>query len=224
MIALGGAHARTHAPADIFRALILERITAYGRRDADAYERLLAPDFTHVSDLGERRTRPQVRAFVTGHADMRAVYAISDLTVSVAGSLAIVSAQVSERSPDHVGALRETDIFVRRRGRWLYRSHHETAVYQPPAPVAVTDDRLADYTGRYRSPSGTVDAIEERGGKLVAGAATDSERVTLIPVGRGVFAIPGDPTLLVFVRDRTGSVVGCVWHLPSGQVTNARRF
>ena len=207
-----------------FRELVLERVTAYGRGDWAAYERLLDPDFVHVSDLGERRALGQMRAFVTAHAGSRATYAIANLHWRVQGSLAIVEAEVRERLPDHAGAWRETDIFVRHQGRWRYQLHQETAIAQPPVPVTVADDALAEYVGRYRSATGTVDVIELREGKLQAGSATDAERVALIPVGRAAFALPGDPTLLVFQRDRTGSVVGCVWHLPSGQVTNSSRF
>ena len=208
----------------VFRALLLARITAYGRGDASAYTRLLDRDFVHVSDLGARRTLGQMPAFVSAHAGSGETYSIASLHWRVEGPLAIVDAEVRERLPDHAGAWRESDVFVWRQGRWRYRLHHETAIAQSPAPVTVADDAMGDYVGRYRSDAGTVDAIELHDGKLQAGSAGGTERVALVQVGRGAFAFAGDPTLLVFVRDRSGSVVSCVWHLPSGQTTNAQRF
>lgn len=208
----------------VFRKLVLERIRAYGRGDAATYMTLLADGFVHVSDLGERRSKDQMRAYVTGHGDSPASYAISRLTWRSVGNLAIVEADVREHLPDTENALRETDILTWRDDRWLYLLHHETAVWQAPIAVAVPGDRLADYAGRYRTSTGTVDIITTNGRNLFGRTLPEIVASPLVQVGRGAFGVGADPTLVVFLRDRAGRVIGCLWHLPSGQTVLSHRI
>lgn len=208
----------------VFRKLVLERIRAYGRGDAATYLTLLADGFVHVSDLGERRSKDQMRAYVKGHGDSPASYAISRLSWRTEGNLAIVEAEVRERVPDMENALRETDILKWQDDRWLYLLHHETAVWQAPIAVAVTGDRLADYAGRYRTSTGTIDIITTNGRNLFGRTLPDVAVSPLVQVGRGAFGLRADPTLVVFLRDRAGSVTGCLWHLPSGQTVLSHRI
>ena len=206
-----------------FRQLILSRITAYGRGDVAAYTRLIDADFIHISDLGRRRTRNEMPPYVAAHGTSQATYEIVSMVWKIEGNLAIVDAELREHLPDHEGGMMETDIFVWRGNRWLYRHHNETAIAQSPRPVAVSVTILGDYVGRYRSATGITDIITASDGTLFDQLLPETARTGLIPVGRDAFALPDDPTLLVFVRDGSGSVVQCVWHLPSGQVINAPR-
>ncbi len=211
------------ASDSVFRDLILTRIRAYGRGDYLAYSRLIDPRFVHISDLGERRTRSQIRAFVSGHGDNHETYVISDLSFRVQGELAVVYAKINEHSADHDGALMETDVFVWRHGRWLYSCHQETSVFQTPKVWQVSVEKLNDYPGRYVSSGGIVDLIAVRGADLVAQAPGDAEAVVLLPVGPDAFALPNDPAVVFFIRGKTGAVTHCIWHLPSGQVTIENR-
>lgn len=206
-----------------FRRLILDRITAYGRGDVVAYTRLIDADFVHVSDLGTRRTRAEIPAYVAAHGDYHATYAIVRLTWKIAGQVAIVDAELREHLPDHDGGIMETDLFVWRGNRWRYRHHAETEIVQPLRPVAVAAAMLADYVGRYRTATGITDVITARDGRLFDATPPDPGATELTPVGRDAFAISGDPTLLVFVRDASGAVIQCLWHLPSGQLVTSTR-
>jgi hypothetical protein len=216
--------ARQASSDAVFRNLVLERIRAYGRGDVRAYMSMLADGFVHISDLGERRNRDQMRAFVGGHGDDRASYEISSLSWRREGDFAIVEAEVREHLPDSLNALRETDIFTWSGRRWLYLLHHETAIWQTPVAVSVPGDRLEEYPGRYRTSTGTVDIITLRGRTLLDRTLPSDVADPFVQVGRGAFGIADDPTLLVFLRDREGRVTGCLWHLPSGQTVLSRRI
>lgn len=208
----------------LFRKLVLERIQAYGRGDVATYMAMLADGFVHVSDLGQRRGKDQMRAFVGAHGDYHATYDIASLTWRKEGDLAIVEAEIHEHSPDTENALRETDVFTWRKHRWLYLRHHETAIWQAPVSVAVPDDRLEDYAGRYRTATGTVDVITAKGRTLLGRTLPSTVAAPFVQVARGAFGTNDDPTLVVFLRDRTGRVTGCLWHLPSGQTVISRRI
>ncbi|MBD5605369.1 MAG: nuclear transport factor 2 family protein [Candidatus Eremiobacteraeota bacterium] len=180
------ALARPAASAAVFRALILERIRAYGRGDLRVYDGMLANGFVHVSDRGERRTRSEMRAFV-GHADNHATYDVFDVSYVLDGDLAIVDAVVHERLAGSTHGLRETDVFVSHGDRWLYLRHHETAIVQPPIAAAVGDDRYDDYVGRYRSAAGAIDDITMRGGLLFDRDAPGDAPEPFVHVARGAF-------------------------------------
>jgi hypothetical protein len=208
----------------IFRKLILERIRAYGRGDVETYTAMLAKGFVHISDLGQRRTEAQMRAYVGGHADNHASYTISNLSWLMKSGLAVVDAEVHEHLPDMELAQHETDIFVLRAGRWLYLRHQETARWEAPVAVAALGDRLDDYIGRYRTTAGTIDVIALRHGRLVDQTLPDDAQEPLVHVARGAFGFSDDPTLAVFLRDTSGKVTQCLWHLPSGQTTISKRI
>jgi hypothetical protein len=206
-----------------FRQLILSRITAYGRGDVAAYTNLIDADFVHVSDLGRRRTRAEIPAFVAAHGNNHATYQIVSMTWKIEGTLAIVDAEIREHLQDHDGGIMEADIFVWRGNKWLYRHHAETAIAQSPRPVVVSATVLAEYVGSYRSTTDITDVITTSGGKLFDQMLPEVGKTELIPVGPDAFALPDDPTLLVFIRNKGGIVVQSLWHLPSGQVVNAPR-
>jgi len=218
------AFAQTHPTGSerIFHDLILERINAYGRGDVATYMRMLSDEFVHVSDRGERRTKNQLRAFVRNGAN-HASYRVSELHWRLEGELAIVDAVIHESLPFMTVGLRETDLFVWRRGRWLYLQHQESPILQPAIAVAVRGERLADYAGRYRAATGTIDDITMRNGVLYD-RMEPGDMAPLILVGRGAFGFQDDPTLAVFLRDAAGKVTDCLWHLPNGKAIVSHRI
>lgn len=226
-VALFGAAASGAEPAgEQVRGVILRRLQAYSRGDLSAYRRMLAPGFVHVSDTGQRRSGAELERFVREGRSRGVRFEVTDLHAQAAGQLVLVEAMVLEEAADMQGAFRESDVLIRQGGGLLFLRHAESAVPQPPQPTAVSGDHLPDYAGTYRSPAGTTDVISAKDGRLFgqSGQNGQSEAATpFIQVGQGAFAVPDDPTLLVFVRDRTGAVTGCIWHLPSGQVIRSVR-
>jgi hypothetical protein len=206
-----------------FRQLIETRLVALSHGDWPAYRTLLDPRFVHISDLGERRSFENMAKFVTGHAGSKVRHEVASLSMRVVGSLAIVDAEVREHMPDGEAAWRETDVFVLSGDRWRYLSHHETPIPQPAVAMAVGDDQLDDYVGDYRSSAGTEDIITAVGGTLFGQASPGEKPTAFIHVGPGAFAVAGDPSLLTFVRDRSGRVTAFLWHLASGQIAVSKR-
>ncbi len=208
----------------VFRDLIATRLAAVSLGDWAAYQRLIAPDFVHVSDLGRRRTGGELRTYIATLAGNHAKHDVASLSWRSAGSWVIVDADVREHLPDLEAAWHETDVFAARSGRWLMIHHQETPVPQPPTAEIAGGAPVADYIGRYRSASGTEDLFAVSDGKLAVRAAPGDPPTALIQVAPGVFAVAGDPQIVSFVRDRDGRVTGCVWHLLSGQVTSSKRI
>lgn len=226
LIACLAAHPATAAPAPSergFHDLIAKRLTAYSRGDWASYRQLIDPAFVHISDLGKRRTLAELQQHVASNAGSRASHDVEKVVWHVIGPIAVVDAEVHEHMPDFEAAWQETDLFVVRGGRWTYLHHQETPIPRLPQAVIVVGDQLGDYAGHYRSPAGTDDFITIGGGKLLARGAIDDPPTELIPVAQGTFAVAGDPAIVSFIRDRRGQVIGCVLHLPSGQVTQSRR-
>ena len=209
---------------EVFRKLILDRIGAYGRGDVETYTRMLAPGFVHISDLGERRTRGEMRAYVGGHGDDGATYRIASLSWFLKGDLAVVDAEIGEHRPDMELAQHEMDIFVARGARWLYLRHEETARWKQPVAVVVPGERLDDYAGRYRTTSGTIDIISVSHGMLLDRTLPSNVPLPFVHVARGAVGFAGDPTLAVFLRDPAGKVRQCLWHLPSCQTIVSARI
>jgi len=219
------AQAAASPPASptVFRDLIAARLVALTHGDWPAYRRLLASDFVHISDLGQRRTVAELRAFVADHAGSRATHDVVGLAWRRAGRLAIVDAEVDEHTPDVDTAWYETDVFVVRAGRWTFLHHQETPIAHPATAAVVVGDRIADYAGRYRSARGTEDIIVLDGERLTARGAPADPPTALVPVAQGVFAVAGDPTIVSFIRNPEGRVTGCFFHLPSGQIAVSTR-
>lgn len=206
-----------------FRQLITARLVAVAKGDWPAYRTLLDPQFVHISDLGARRSFGDMQRFVEGHVGSLAKHGVVNLSFRRVGSLAIVDAVVREHLPDIEAAWRETDVFVPDGKRWRYVYHHETPIPQPPVAAALGEDRLEDYVGHYRSGAGTRDIFTAAGGTLFGQSSPGDAPTALIHVAPGAFAVVGDPSVLAFIRDRSGRVTGFLAHLPSGQVTVSQR-
>ena len=216
------AHASSVA-ATGFRKLIDARLSALSAGDWAAYRRLLDPRFVHVSDRGERRGLARLRTFVAGRSGLGATYTVSLVSSRAVGKVALVQAEVTERLAGVTTGWIENDVLVRSAGRWVYLSHQETSLLRDP-PLFTAKQPLSDFAGVYRSEAGVVDLIALQGeGRLAARSRPDDAPTTLIPVADGAFRVDGDVTVVSFIRDRTGRVVGCFWHLPSGQVTRSSR-
>jgi hypothetical protein len=223
LILASPAAAQDAAGAPIFRALIERRIAAIQATDVAAYMALLDKDYVAISDLGARKTLADIPAHVTG-ADPTRRYEIRSLNVrAVMGDLAIVDAEIGEDMVDAMGGWRESDIFVRRDGRWLYLHRQDTALLQAPAPAPMKNEALEDYAGLYRSARGTTDIFTVKDGTLYGRSKPEDVPTALVHVAQEMFSIPGMPDLLIFLRDSSGKVTGFADHLTSGQVIPSER-
>jgi hypothetical protein len=222
----------------LFLRLTLERVTAYRQSDTAAYRRLVDPAMVYIDDDGSRRTADEfIKSFATANAKAKAnKNETSQPTRSHLDSVHVFRARdmafadfywVNTRqygSRDFASPYRVLETYVQRDGRWLLLKHAATHAVVAPTPVAVDSSVLAAYVGRYEWWPGYVDTITRVGNQLYE-QGSDEKRATLnIAATPESFYIAGDPSLLVFVRDTTGHVVGYVLHWPDGQVTPARRL
>ncbi|CAN5287811.1 hypothetical protein BH10PSE12_BH10PSE12_10620 [soil metagenome] len=219
------AHAQDHPPAQIFKALIETRLAALRRGEASQILALLDTDYVNISDVGARRTLKDMPAYIAMMSNPERTYTVRSVNARVMGDIALVDAEIGEQMMvGVVGGWRESDVFVRKDGRWLYLRRHETAVLYPPGPVPTDDERLGDYVGVYRSAAGLTDIITLKDGTLFGRSKPDEPPTALIHVGWGAFAVPGMTDLMMFARDSAGKVVGIIGHLASGQIMQSQKI
>ena len=214
-------------PSDeVFRSLILQRVEAHSRGDAAAYRRLLAEGFVHVDDTGKRRT---VAEMESAHGSGN--HSSWELGVSharlVAPSLAIIDCEITELVPFGPRQIRmplhETDVFVLRKGRWLFLEHAETHAIDSPIAVTLYAATLDDYVGRYEFWPGFEDTVTRTGSQLYVQSTGDASPSPLRAASDDSFFVEGDPAIGVFVRGRDGRVNGELAHFPDGKVLVARK-
>ena len=207
-----------------FRSLIETRLAALKSGDIPKYMAMLDKDYVAISDLGERRTRADLPAYLPTISNPARTYAIQSIHVRILDDIVLVDAEIREDIADAVGGWHESDVFLRQGGRWLYLHRQDSSILYPPAPVPTDADPLDDYVGQYRSAGGLTDIITTRDGTLYGQSTPQDTPTALIHVGPGAFAIPGGAGLLVFTRSPTGAVTGLIGHLTSGQISTSAKL
>ena len=211
-----------------FRSLILMRLQAYGRGDSAAYHRLIADDFVHIMDSGVRRTEKQLLTVVASNVGSKTTFKIGALHKKIYGQLAVVDCDWVGFDPfgprEVAQPMRETDVFIWRGRRWLFLNHEETLVVVRPEPAQPNAALLDDYVGRYQWWPGYVDIITRKGNTLYGQDSLNVTPTAFEPASDESFLIPGQASLVVFVRNRNGVVTHYVAHSPNGSVVVARKL
>jgi ketosteroid isomerase-like protein len=136
LICIGDAHA-SDAPlahdADQVKQLQDLLVQAYIHRDVAALDRILADDYTFVTDRGNLTTKQQVLgSFGAGGDRTIASYEIADATVRVYGDAAVMVYRYVSRETykghDDSGNYRVTRVFARLGGRWRIVAGQETRI------------------------------------------------------------------------------------------------
>ena len=113
---------------------------------------------------------------------------------------------------------------MQREGHWLLLRHTETHSLAWPTPQTLDTALLDEYVGRYECWPGYVDLISRNGNQLFNQATGDAKASLNQAATPESFYNAGDPSLFVFIRDKTGRVDSYVLHWPDGQVTRARKL
>ena len=214
-------------PDSVFRRLVVERIGFFARADSSKYRAFIAPDAIFIGDDGVRSTRAQQMVEVAGHKGQTTLTTDS-LHVTRAGDVALVYYREVEHN--QMGSRTLTfpfgslDTFIWREGRWLLLAHTEAHKTNPAAPVVVDSTTLQQYVGRYEWWPGYEDFITRRGSTLYDRTSDEKEATLNRAATPESFYRPGDPSLLVFVRDVHGRVASSILHWPDGTVTVGRRM
>ena len=119
--------------AEQVRALQNDLIKAYINHDIGEIDRILADDYTFVSDQGEVETKGQVIAnFKAGGDRTITVYEVHDPHIRVYGDAAVMvyryTSTETYKGRDDSGNYVITRVFVRSAGGWRIVSGHETRV------------------------------------------------------------------------------------------------
>ena len=115
-----------------------EIMDAIRDRDAKALERVLSDDFVYRSPEGEVNRADFIKNVIALPGHILSVEG-KDLRVRIFGETAVMTGvQLSVLRTDDRKELESiaafTDIFVRRRGRWLLALAHGVELQTPPAP------------------------------------------------------------------------------------------
>jgi len=228
--ALRAQASSTDSLSPIFRRLISARLTAAKHADTAAYRRLADPQLVFVDEDGVRTTVAERLRQLAAHGaeDERVHYDVDSLHVSVMGDMALVDYLGIEHEPlgprEHISSHRTLDTYLLRGGQWRLLRHADVLTLALPAPVKLTAAALDEYVGRYEWWPGYIDTITRQGNQLFDQSTGEKKASLNLAATPESFYIAGDPALLVFVRDKTGRVVGYVLHWPDGQVMSARRL
>ena len=215
-------------PADsVFRRLVLARRQAFGRGDSAAYGRLLAPEVVHINDFGARRTRDSLLAHVAANSGARARFEVGALHARLVGGVALVDCEVLEYVPfgprEVRIAARELNVFVQQEGVWKLTAHAETPELMSPTSQPLPAAMLRDYVGEYEWWPGFRETYSRRGDRLFVRATGDTAWVPLEAAAPDVFFVAGDPTVVLFARDKSGRVSRLLAHFADGRLVVARR-
>jgi len=223
----GGASSSEAAVESQFGNLVEARLAAFDRGDADAYRKLISPEFVHIDDRGQRRTGNEVLARVSANTGSQGRHEVGDVHVRQLGDIAIVDAAVTELvrlgARDLPLKAHELDVFVKKEGGWLLLEHAETPVVVSPTTDSPSPAELDQYVGRYEWWAGYTEQVTRQGKDLYVGQVGEASS-RLVPASHESFFIPGDPSLVVFARDANGRVTHFLVHFADGQVVRARRI
>lgn len=113
--------------------LEVEWVEAIKKHDKTALERLLADDLSHTDEDGRVISKAEYIAGIES-VDLES-YSVSEVSVRGYGNTAIVSARWVVKGSfggrDFSGDYRETDVWVKKGGRWQVAATHISRVKQP---------------------------------------------------------------------------------------------
>lgn len=218
----------TAAPtADYFRGLIEKRAEAGASGDVAAYRQLIDPELVHIDDMGTRRTRETLDPFIAGHAGSKDRIAISDVNAVVHDDIALVESVVTVYTPfgsrEVVASYPESDVFVRRDGRWRFLRIHQAIKPLRPERDRSSERNLEDYVGEYRWWPGFSETVSIRDGALHLQETGIEPSAQLVAASRDVFFIPDVPFSITFIRDRNGKITHYVSRSADGRMILAAK-
>jgi ketosteroid isomerase-like protein len=193
---------------------IRERLDALRRGDEKAYTSYYGEDCIITADNGAL-VKPEEIAKEWAH-DLHSgiVYKGSgplDVQVHAYGDMAVASFRI-ELDQDWGGqklfeSSRFTDVFARRRGRWLLVAHHETPIPNARRVAVKISPSLFDaYAGEYQIAPNYIVKVKRVGDQLMDQWPGNSTYVEDVPVSETTFVARGEIGEVIYVKDETGKV------------------
>ncbi|SRR5216683_5508297 len=206
-----------------------EMIDTSLRGDKSAFERYTADTYIETDFNGAVTTRARILDnFLTPPPSMKPTLEIQDVQVHVYGDTAVMSSRGIYRAEANgqkvTNSFRETDVWLRRDGRWQMIASHASEI--PPDRVAVkVNPKIYDaYVGEYEMSPGLVFTVTSDGDKLMGQWTSSKKLHELLPQNETTFFIKGDPDLDIFVRDEKGQVTHVIFRSMDGREIKAKKI
>ena len=112
---------------------------AWAQGDLATLEALLSPTYTHIDVWGKHQDRAAWLAYAAGRAGLATRIAFADVTTRIIGDVAVITGRNDIeggggllRDSTQNFALRFTQVWVRRDGRWFREAFQATFIEQEP--------------------------------------------------------------------------------------------
>lgn len=126
------AAARAEAPLEEIRRLDSELSVATWTGDAEWFEQNLADDYVLVTPGGSMRSKRDVLRELSAPGLSMEPYETSDMSVRIYGDAAVVTGRMLQKFTigglRYSNDLRYTNVFVRRKTKWLLVSGHASLI------------------------------------------------------------------------------------------------
>lgn len=213
-------------PESEIKEAIRERLDALRRGDSKAYLSYFGEDCLMTSD-GGAISKPEA---ATQEWSGIGRYGISykgseplDVEVHVYGDIAVARFRL-ELDEDWsgqklYGAVRLTDVFIRRGGRWLVVAHQETPIPYARRVAAKVDPAVFDaYAGEYQITPSYVVKVKREGDKLMDLYPDDPGYSEDVPISDSIFFARGESGEVIYVKDASGKVSHFILRTPTGDL------
>jgi ketosteroid isomerase-like protein len=128
---IAGQSAQSASVSEELKQIEAELAAAWKRGECETWGAFLAPDWSVIHVTGDVITRPQALEMCQARNPPLESLASDELSVRSFGDAAVVTgrtrATIAGEKPETV-ALRFTDVFIRRNGRWQVVASHATRI------------------------------------------------------------------------------------------------
>ena len=200
-----------------------EWTNSYLRGDRQAFDRIVADDFTRTDESGKSATKSEEKELVQAPpATVKVSLTNEDIQVRVYDSAAVVTGRIVSTVQDSLSfQSRFTDTFIKRGGHWQVVARHYSRIPIERKAISLDSKIYDDYAGQYEIAPDVVFTVTREGEKLVS-QTPGQPKIELLPESEVEFFIKGNTAAFVFVRNRTGQVAKLIIN-QEGQRTNAPR-
>jgi ketosteroid isomerase-like protein len=222
-----GSSSKSSKIASEVKEVIRQRHDALRRGDVKTYLSYFADDCIITDDDGSVTHTPQSIAKTWGDDHRYGIaYQGGELTefaVRASGVTAVARYRV-DLDEDWSGqkiypSYRDTDVLVRRAGRWLLLSHTETPIpYARRLAVKVDRALLDAYTGEYHLTPNYIVKVKREGDQLMEQWPGEKDFSPDLPVSESTFVSRGSLGQVIYVRDQDGKVTHFIFRTESGDV------
>lgn len=203
-----------------------ERLDAYARADREAFDRIVADDFTMTHSDGGVFDKTQERNVLRPSTAARPLptLAIEDVKVRVFGEAAVITGRLVEQG-ERIGrvSLAFTNTYIRRKKKWQIVAGQLTRLPQERAAnnINVNPNVLDAYVGQYELTPNLIITVTKDGSRLMSEVGGRKSELTIETETQ--FSIPTANIKVTFVKDADGRVTHLLIN-ENGRESRARKI